>query len=53
MIDNKELKTYYHSFMENMYKMEHEIWLTIQFRTITKPDFTAAMRRWAKDITNK
>jgi hypothetical protein len=53
MIDNQELKAYYTSFMENMYHVEHELWLTIRQRTITKADFVAAMRRWAQDVTSK
>jgi len=53
MIDNQQLRTYYASFMENMRQVEPFIWLAIQQRTITKPDFVAAMRRWAKDITSK
>jgi len=51
MLDNQQLRRYYASFMENMRLAEPLTWVSIQQRTITKPDFTAAMRRWAEDIT--
>jgi len=52
MLDNQQLRTYYDSFMEYMNLAEPLTWLSIQRQTITKPDFVAAMRRWAGDITN-
>jgi len=53
MLDNQQLRTYYASFMENVAHVEPLVWVSIKQQTITKPDFVAAMRRWAKDITSK
>ena len=56
MIDSwikQELRRYYTSFMENMRLAEPLVWVSIQQQTISKPDFIAAMRRWAEDITAK